>query len=101
MSTVEKPIDPPGESDFSVFDGFDVPSFVKAHNGIPEVAATSQESIRNRLRAIQAQMIENDPLLQTILAGIVQVEYSRMSGLQSGKTFKSNLETMMSPMTAE
>lgn len=57
--------------DFAVFDGFDVPSFIRDHHGIPDVAKSSQISVRERLRAIQQKVIENDPMTQCILTRIV------------------------------
>ncbi|MDD5103837.1 MAG: hypothetical protein PHX93_05585 [Candidatus Peribacteraceae bacterium] len=81
MSTADHPTDtdqeemyipgPERDMDFSVFDGFDVPSFIRDHHGIPDVAKSSQPSVRDRLRAIQQKVIENDPITQCILAGIV------------------------------
>jgi len=70
---------PERDMDLAVFDGFDVPSFLRNHEGVPAVAATKEKIVHDRLETIQRAMIENDPAVQQILAGIVHARSAAAS----------------------
>jgi len=74
MSTEDQPTDTDQQEspvDLKVFDGFDPLSCAKSHHCVPDVAKSTNTSIRVQLRWIQERTMQTDPVVQQILMRLV------------------------------